>query len=682
MSQSLDALLAQLPKRYNAGGQKRLKALLQAIASGDDYIEDTIEAVRDNLLSPTASGAHLDRRASLYGVTRGNGTGIMDVDFRRLIPLLGMTPKQITTTINGLLDVVYGPYSTHANLQSALGEPFHLVDGDQLNFMLDSSPLSIAFNASDFVSISAATATEIATAITRKTGGRILGDIYADARTGAIYVTIRTSTIGPQGFLQVVGGNAQNRMRFPNVRPTALGTATWNITRGSADQMIYTLSAGVWPGLSAAGVERGDLVTIRTDSGLNSANCGTFPLAAFGTNYFVIKNGGGLPQSGAAQAHSDDICFYYPKLANVLIDSRPAASIETQARKLVIMMPVTSPVVKRTLKGGHHLHGGLAGVLAVTSNTAQLSNVNSFPAGGFIRPTQWRGSASGTVSSAVSTNVTLLNAQGWPTSGSFFSPTQRAFYQYSGVSGNVLTGVSPTPPSELAGQTIQFTPLWKFTGVSGATLTGVYPDPTPLLGLEVTSGGAQVIPGYQGGFLFDTGKNPGTIGFDSVHYTWHPALLSPPPDFITSNVSTYLTENILQGSNRTLVQMNDITQFPDTGSVVFEYGGRFQEGPVKFLGRSGSGGLILDPSYVFQMSHSKGVEVRLVRLVGVYTPRFEGEDYPTYSTSTSPTRALLQQYVRDIAAAGVSLSFDVSLPTYKWAIPVSLYSVDPNKTAL
>jgi hypothetical protein len=675
MSHALETLLAQLPHRYH-GGHVRLRALLGAIATGDDFIETQVKAVRDNLLVPTASGSWLDRRASLYGVTRGNGAGIMDVDFRGLIPLLGMSPKQITTTINALLDVVYGPYSTHANLQSKNSQPYEFVNGDQINFLVDSNLVSVAFTTSDFVNIAAATAQEIATAITRKTIGRVIGDIVTDASTGAVYVTARSGTIGPQGFLQVAGGNAQARLLFPSLRRTSQGIGTWVITRGTADQMVYTLTSGVWPGLVVAGVIRGDLVTIRTDSGFTANNCGTYPLAAYGSNWFALNNGEGTPEIAVTQAHVDDICFYENFSANILIAPRPASAIETVSRKLVIMMPVTSPVVKRTLKGSHHLHGGMAGVLSTTLNTATLSNINAFPSSGTIRPVMWRGNTSGIVLSVLADTITLLNSQNWPQYGSIWSSTHNTYYQYSSIIGNVLQGVTPTPPSDISGQVIHFTPLWSYSSIVGSTLQNVYPDPSSLTGLEITSS-IQIETNYWGGFLYDTGRNP--IGTDDF---WHPALLSPPPQFTLSKTATTLSGIILQGSNRTLVQMADVSDFPLTGSIIFEFGSDLQEGPVKYLGISGAGGLILDPSYVFKLGHSSGVSVRLIALVGEYTPRLLGEDYPAYTTSTAPARALMQSYIRDVVAAGVSLEFDVNQPTYKWGLPVSLYSVNPNSTAL
>jgi hypothetical protein len=449
--------------------------------------------------------------------------------------------------------------------------------------------------------------------------------------------------------------------------------------------------------------------------------------------------------------HPDDMCFFASNPANILLAQRPAAVLETQPLQVTILIPVTSPIVKRTLKGSHHFHNGLAtaspltlvlvdqetgqnysiidteddylvtiinGALTIepvlsattqnivlqdqtsgqnyqiiiddaaltlepiTGGVLVLSNTAEFAPSGYIRPVSFRGMSAGVVNSTTSTTVALLNAQNWPTSGSFWSSTQRRFYQYASVSGNTLQGVQPSPSSAIAGQTVEYAPMWSYTSIVGNVLQNVYPSPTPLLGLEIAAAGANIYSNWPGSFIFDVGNAPGSVNVPA-NLAWHAPPPGPgPATFIAGAPATTLGEAIQQGSNRSLIQVADVSDLGASGYVVFEFGTSQQEGPVAFLGTSGSSGLIMDPSHVFTLDHPAGVEVRLVRSLGRYTPQTAGQDLPVYTVSTAPARAMLESYLRSCAAAGITLNYQINVPPQKWPLPVSLYSNDPNSLSL
>jgi len=665
IDEAFELLTSKWPKRYGIKGTVFLKALMEALATGDGYIQSQIEAVSDNLISVTASGRFLDRRAGLYGVVRGQGTGVLDDDFRQIIPILGLSPKQISKVMLQLIDIIYGPLASHANSTTSQPEPYALEDGFDLKIRVDDGEIEIEFNTDDFASIGAATAIELATVISNKTNGQIVGSVILDARTGDRFLNIRTRTIGSQGFLQVLGGDAQVKLQFPQVRPITQGIATYDVTRfGGGSEMTYTITAGPLPGLSAAGVQRGDLVTIRSDSGFLSQNTGTFEVTFVGAGFFRIDNGEGIPETGIVQTNLDDFTFYNPDLGNILLSARPASLIETSPRELIVILPVTSPLVKRTLFGGHHFHQGLTSVISTTSTTMLLGSVSGFdPTDGTIHPTLSRKPAKGIISSIGASTITLINGQNWPTKGALKAPNVQGFFFFSGRSGNVLTGVTPTPVSGLVGAEIKFNELYQYTSIVANTLTGVFPDPTGLTNQEVVAAGADLVDltskNFKGSFLYD-----------------------PAAQFIASENATTIQETVRQGENRTLLLVDDVSDFDDEGHLVFEFNTSEEEGPIRYLTKVGDGSLIIDPAHIFERDHLEGATIRMIRTLGPVAPRIDGRDLAVFTTSTSPARDLLASYLRLIAASGVILRFEIKLPDLKWSSLPSLYTTSPLDTEL
>lgn len=660
MSQSSDFLYGKIPKRYGIKTTTYLKGLIDALATGDEFISTTVEAVRDNLISVTATGRFLDRAAGRYGIVRGQGSGILDHDFQKLVPLMGMSPKQISDTLLRMIDVFYGPYATHANTTSSAAEPYVLQNNMNLLVRVDDEQIGVVFHTSDFVSIGAATAAEIATAISNKTGGRLIGSIVSDVRTGENFVNIRTKTIGSQGFIQVLGGSSQAKLRFPEMRPLAGTISTWSVGHYlGTDEMTYTITGGPTPAFGAAGVSRGDFVTIRPDSGFNVDNTGTFQVSFVGSGFFRVINPDGFVQSGVTNVHSDDFSFFRPDLGNVLLSSRPAALVETQPRQLTVVIPVTSPVVKRTLKGSHHFHGSVTEVLSTTTNSITVTNTADFVPAGAVRPLTSRLNSRGTVSVVSGTDVTLVNAQNWPDQGSFWVANLRTFFYYQGKLGNTLQNVSPTPPGGLVGSSMVYTERYSYASIIGDTFNGVFPDPSSLAGFEIANAGAKISPNFPGSFLFDRQAK-----------------------FVAAENLALLQQNVEQGQVTTLVQVDDVSAFSDKGSFVLEFGTGRQEGPIKFFSKVGTMGLMADPSHVYQFDHSSGVGLREVRTLGAYIPRNDGSDLAVYTTSTSPARDLLAKFLRAIAASGVELRFEIRIPDQKWAILPNLYTTDPLDTVL
>ena len=636
-------------------GTMYLQGILRALAEGDGFIASQVEAVRDNSLIITASSNHLDRLASQYGIVRGQGTGVQDADFKSLIPVLGMSPKQITHSIQRIIDTIYGPFASHANVTASAPAPYHLNNGSEIRLRVDDEEFIVRFGNLSAENIEAATAEEISSAISDSTNKRVIGSVVTNTRTGEKFVNLRTSTIGSQGFIQVLGGDAQASFRFPQVRPTRQAIATWNISRYlGTSEMIYSAVSGVSPGLKMASVRVGDIVTIRRDSGFDSVNCGSYTVTYVEENSFRISNGSGIPESNIQQLNLDDFVFYRPDLGNILLSARPATVLETGNRELTILLPVTSPIVKRAMKGVHHFHQGMSVLVSATENTATLASAGDFGDTGALHVISSRHHNKSAVLSISNNRITLVNSEGWPESGAAYCPTNQTFYYYSGKDDNDLLEVIPAPSGEIVGSSLKYSERFVFTGKNNDTLTGVYPDPRKSIGLEVANAGAEIIDGYPGSFLYDQDAK-----------------------FISAQEVTRLNEPVKQGSSRTVVNVENCSNFPEYGYFVLEFGSGEQEGPIRFLGKVGSGALIIDPGHVFEQDHLKGSKLRLVRKVGPYSPRVNGDDYAVYLTSTSTARDLVAQYIKEIVAAGIILKFNVFVPEQKWALLPQLYSSDP-----
>lgn len=659
--EAFDLLASKFPKRYGVKGTEYLRGLLEAFATGDGYIASQIEAARDNLIAVTATGSYLDRRAGLYGIVRGQGAGLLDGDFQKLIPKLGFSPKQITNIMLQLVDTIYGPYASHANTTSSISEPYVMEDGFNLKVRVDDTEINVVFETEDFLNISTATAQEIATAISKKTAGRLIGSVLTNARTGEKFLNIRTSTIGAQGFIQVIGGDAQAKLRFPETRDVTNAIRTWSVTRYlGTDEMVFTVASGPVPNLSAAGVSRGDIVSIRADSGFALNNTGNFEVTFVGTNYFRLRNGDGVEESSITQNQADDFTFFKPDLENVLLTARPAAILETSAREITVILPVTSPIVKRTLRGGHHFHQGYTTVNSATSNTVTIGSTSGFATSGAFKPVLARDLSSGVISSIGASTATLINADGWPAQGAFTAGNNPGvYYYYNARSGNQLQGVTPAPPASIVGAEVKYVSRYKYTGTSGSTLTGVYPDPSSIVGQEIFANDSIIESNFPGSFMYD-----------------------PDAQFICSKNAALIQDDVNRGDVKTLIPVDDCTNFDETGNFVLEFGTSNQEGPIRYLAKIGTTGIVCDPSHVFSKDHLSGARIRMIRQLGPYVPKTDGRDLAVYHTSTSPARDLLATYLRLIAASGVSFRFEIRIPEQKWEVKPNLYSTDPLATEL
>jgi hypothetical protein len=658
---ALQTLYSKIPKRYRAPSQKNLSGWLSAIAVGDGYVETLAEQVQDNLSVVSAVGRYLDIAAAQDGVSREIGAGIDDTSFQQIAPIVGSSPKKITATLQNLLNRAYGPGLTCANLTAQAAEPYAIAAGQSLQILADGGTThTIEFQASDAANLSAATAAELAAAITLKTDGAVVGSVTTDSLTHANYLTIRTKTVGPQGFLQVVGGDAQNAFGFHLVRPISQGLTQWAVTRyGTADEMLFTISGGPNPGLQTAGVRPGDSCTIRTDSGFNSQNTGTFVVTYADATSFRVRNNQGIPET-KTQAHANDITFYLAQPANILLQARRAVVRQVEPNHLVVVLPINSSIVRRDGDSACYLKSSDGNCTATTSNTIQLDSAAGLPASGAVRPYIQKNFSSSTVAAFTSTTIQLLAATGFPTKGSVYCPVNQTRYYYDGISGQTLQNVQPSPvATNLATSApVGYEERYLYTSISGNQLQGVFPDPTGLTGFRVMQADTVLDSNVPGQYLIDR----------TASYTVH-------------NQSTTTTQQLFQGDYKSQLKVQDCSAFPSSGYIVLEGYTQSEDGPIQYVGKIGTNTLVLNAKQPFAKNHQSGVSVRLVSL-GAFQDTSAGGYRPAYVTSTAPIRDQIEQYLNDLIAGGVFIEFIVVLPTYRWPLPVSVFTTSPAGTTV
>ena len=336
-------------------------AILQALAVGNAaHLIENVHAVNDQLYIATASGRYLDERLADAGITRPPAVGLSDDVFRE-IGIEVKNRKQVRDLINNLLNAIFGDEFVRASTQSRAYEPYNLKDGDTLIINFDENvTVPIQFKTGQFANIAAATAQEVADAITKNL--RSLGytgtAIAKDDGNGP-YVLILSDTIGSASSVTILGGRAQNELRFD--APVNAGgnmSTQWTLSLQSGGVVRYTWTGGANPSLGK--VKAGQYVNIYGGGFSSSANEGSYTITAAvggvaGASYFEILNP--LGTSGIVVQGTDDaILFYNPVRKTLASRLAYAAVYQTEARMLQVFLPAATKVVRRGRRGSAHLH--------------------------------------------------------------------------------------------------------------------------------------------------------------------------------------------------------------------------------------------------------------------------------------------------------------------------------------
>lgn len=336
-------------------------AILEALATGSSHLIDNVEAVNDSLYIVTATGRYLDARLADRDITRPENVGLSDDIFRK-IGIEISTRKQIRDLILSLLEIMYGEEFTRATTNSNYFENYQLENEDDLKIQFDDGDiLEIIFKDSQFANIASATAQEVADVITKQI--RSLGKKgSAFSKNDGIggYVVLMSQTIGPSSSVKVVGGKAQNKLRFDKIRPTTgLESTEWTVEAKSGGVIRMTWSGGANP--SVGKVKKGDYVNIYGVN-FNPKNRGNFVITKaqgglLNNAYVEFENFNGITELTAiTQGNTEAVLFFNPTRSTLINKTTFAAAYQTESRLLEVFIPATTKVIRRDRIGSAHLH--------------------------------------------------------------------------------------------------------------------------------------------------------------------------------------------------------------------------------------------------------------------------------------------------------------------------------------
>jgi hypothetical protein len=336
-------------------------AVLDALAAGSSsYLVNSIAQVHDQLYLATASGKFLDQLTAEFELTRNPSVGIGD-DVYRQIAIEIKNRKAVRDLINQLLLAMFGQQLVQASSPSRSFETYHLKDGDTLILAFDDQPsVTILFTTGEFSSIAAATAQEVADAITKslRRQNHMGTAVLANDGNGN-YVKIYSDTIGPASSVQVLGGRAQNELKFDAPVPAGGNLSTqWTLSQRSGGFIRFTWTGGANPGLGKLSV--GDYANIYGGGFASTSNEGSYTITDFiggalSTSYFEVYNPLGTPAI-ITQGTNDAILFFNPVKRKVTSQTTYAAQFQVNPRTVQVFLPAVTKVVRRERQGSAHLH--------------------------------------------------------------------------------------------------------------------------------------------------------------------------------------------------------------------------------------------------------------------------------------------------------------------------------------
>lgn len=348
----------QLKEYFNPSIKgKYVDGLLYAIAQGDEYNIKNSNAMFLNMFVKTASGIYLDTLAGNYGVIRPPNIGVGDEVIQRII-CETLNDHTISNTLLTILDIYFSQFQVKAWNETEAIENYALSAGDNLIVSFDSQEtFEFTFLTTDFQNIGNATAEEVADVISQK-----LKDLKSSAYAVSFYdinskfkkVRIMSNTRGPRSVVKVLGGKANNVLKFSTLLKTTQTTGTqFTITNPVDNTYRFTWTGGANPSL---GIVRVDDYANIFGINFNPRNKGNYPITqvvngSVNNAYFEVFNLVGFPEVVNLTVASD-LYFFRPTKRNVLSNQQYATLFEVNPKELDIIVPVSTTVIERTPETG------------------------------------------------------------------------------------------------------------------------------------------------------------------------------------------------------------------------------------------------------------------------------------------------------------------------------------------
>jgi hypothetical protein len=283
--------------------------------------------------------------------------------------------------IDQLLDIFFFKESTTAFINSQIASPFNFNNGWELELRVDEQFTDfIVFNTDNFTDINNATANEIVAAINRQ-AKYFYATTYYDSISKNTYIRMFTNTVGSKGSLRIIGGRANIALQLNGyIASAGNGSNTeWTVSK-VGDEVTFTHTAGTAPGINQ--LIKGDVFIVDI-----AGNIGSFEIINVDLVNSSIKFINLFATAGVfTQSSAEDTKYIHPQKFVAYLNPKRAMTWETSPGEVVVEMPTSPPVVKRSLAGSSHINGAFS----------QMINYDSI------------------------TSLTVANAFGFPESGSFF----------------------------------------------------------------------------------------------------------------------------------------------------------------------------------------------------------------------------------------------------------------------
>lgn len=352
------------------------KLLLPAIYTAIDnesltFQSMALEAFRQLFLT-TASGRYLIRLGAQEGFTVPQQSGLGVDAFRAIVPAVVSYPKQISDTIVRLMGIFYDKSLVSPSIISTTAEPFSFADKDTLLIQTDKGTLSIGIYAGQVADLNNVKATEYA-GIINAAQSDVFADTSYERETSKTYVRLTSKTYGAGAYVQIMGGTAQNVLKFPSLVSTlnSAGT-TWIVEK--KNQVLWTdITTFTWDGNGTNPrvylVNKGDFVTIRGQDAPFEVFNGTFVVEECGYDYFIIRSE--RYQVGIAtlvENSNNAIVFTLDKKSTIIQNKEYCLANEATGSEYSLFVSAVPSVVKRKLKGGAFIHGWQSPVISFNRN--------------------------------------------------------------------------------------------------------------------------------------------------------------------------------------------------------------------------------------------------------------------------------------------------------------------------
>jgi hypothetical protein len=576
-----------------------IRGLLQAWAVSDDEIELQIKNAKDQIFVKTAEARFLDYLGNNVGVDRDPGLGMEDSDFRNLIPVMSFLPKQVRKTIIALLDVFWGPGFTRANINSGNVETFNFgpvpVVTGTVNFIKGNTKIigvgtlfTSEIQAGDYIKPTLAPGTEYqkVSAVISDTELQ-LTEIWKS--NIALNTTVAKGVIRELEY--IVDSYKQSIIRF---KPNAF----FDLTAVTISELVTYINKDIEhnKNLTASVYQdpiAGNRLNLRTNTpGL----LGSIQILGGDANTITRLN------------------FSLEKQTEV-----KASVYELNPNELVVKIPSSVPILRRSLKGSAHLK-------STKSEIFSNSEIFDFSSLG----------ASSTLTLDIDTNpfvVTFTHAVD--------------FADITRVTCEEVINVINSQLDLLRGFT-HFDTNFKKIGLRTTEGSSEY---------QITGGTANSILG----FATTLQQDPDIIIAD------YPSSYIFDPNgqlFTVTETRSNLSAIIPQGSNGNTVSLSDASSFPSRpGKIILNFGRSQQEGPISYNSRPNNSTLLLDGSHIFEQEHLVGRMVNLISNSSTL-PRVTGDDYAVYVVGTEEARIAAQKLIRKLIAAGVVIRFIIEFPEY------------------